>query len=228
MSQFSYILPSGAEFLVRGPAGATQDQADRIFYEQVAAGSLVGYEPGQTLTSADTRVTKFELSRLDRGTAGVDSNTVLAISQGLPVVAGSPGIEPILSVIQSLPVPVSIPNLNNVLLTNSIDEADIVLIKGDDLSPSSIGANGITALSEYQVQKLLAQIVNLVEQDSDQLSLDKGIGQPGFTAYALEQAGYVKPGTSQQYFSADPEQFVSVMTSPSVWTGKDGVYTSEA
>jgi len=200
MSQFSYTLPSGAEFIVRGPAGATQPQADRIFYEQVAAGSLVGYEAGQTLSSVATKITKFELSRLDRGTAGVDNAPVLAIVQGLPVITG-------------------IPSLTNITLSNPINEADIVDIKGDDLAPESVGP-----LSSFQTQKLLAQIANLVDQESDQISLDKGIGRYGFTAYALEEAGYVKPGTSLRFFAVNSEDFISVMSSPSVWTGKDGVY----
>jgi hypothetical protein len=200
MSQFNYTLPSGSEFVVRGPAGATQAQADRIFYEQVAAGSLVGYESGQTLTSTATQITKFELSRLDRGTAGVDTPTVLAVVQGLPVLAG-------------------IPNLSIVPLTNPINEGDIVAIKGDDFAPGSVGP-----LNSFQVQKLLAQVANLVAQESDQISLNKGIGRYGFTAYALEEAGYVKPGTSLRFFAVDPEDFVTVMSSPSVWTGRDGVY----
>jgi hypothetical protein len=128
-------------------------------------------------------------------------------------------------VIQSLPVPVSIPNLNNVLLTNSIDEADIVLINGDDFPPAGVGANGIKALSEYQIQKLLAQIAKLVNQESDQISLQKGIGKYGFTAYQLEQAGYVKSGTSLKYFSQNNNNFVAIMNSPSVWTGRGGVYS---
>lgn len=206
MSVFNYTLPSGAAFVVRGPANATQAQADKIFYEQVAAGSLVGYEAGQTLTSAATQITKFELSRLDRGTAGVDTPTVLSIIQGLPVVAG-------------------IPNLSNVPLTNPINEADIVSVTGDDFAPVGISANGSTVLSSYQIQKLLAQIANLVGQESDQISNNKGIGRFGFTAYALEQAGYVKPGTSLRFFAANAEDFVSVMSSPSVWTGKGGVYS---
>jgi hypothetical protein len=201
MSQFNYTLPSGAEFVVRGPATATQAEADRIFYEQVAAGSLVGYESGQTLTSTATQITKFELSRLDRGTAGVDTPTVLAVIQGLPVIAG-------------------IPNLSIVPLTNPINEGDIVDIKGTDL-----GSNSIGPLDSYQVQKLLAQINNLVDQESDQISLNKGIGRYGFTAYALEEAGYVKPGTSLKFFAVESDDFVSVMSSPSVWTGKDGVYS---
>jgi hypothetical protein len=201
MSQFKYTLPSGAEFVVNGPSGATQAQADKIFYEQVASGSLVGYVPGQTLTSQATQITKFELSRLDRGTAGVETPTVLAIVQGLPTVS-------------------SLPNLSNVPLTNPINEGDIVDIKGDDLSPDSVGP-----LDSYQVQKLLAQTANLVDQESDQISQNKGIGRYGFTAYALEEAGYVKPGTSLRFFAVEPEDFVTVMSSPSVWTGRSGVYS---
>jgi hypothetical protein len=201
MSQFKYTLPSGAEYVVNGPSGATQAQADKIFYEQVASGSLVGYVSGQTLTSLATQITKFELSRLDRGTAGVETPTVLAIVQGLPTVSG-------------------LPNLSNVPLTNPINEGDIVDIKGDDLSPDSIGP-----LDSYQVQKLLAQTANLVDQESDQISQNKGIGRYGFTAYALEEAGYVKPGTSLRFFAVEPEDFVTVMSSPSVWTGRSGVYS---
>jgi hypothetical protein len=224
MSIFNYILPSGAEFTVRGPAGATQAQADRIFYEQVAAGALVGYQAGQTLTSVATQITKFELSRLDRGTAGVDTSPVLAINQGLQIQLDN--TQTLLQAVQALPRPVSLPNLANTPLTSPIDEADIVLIKGDNFAPSSIGANGTTALTEFQTQKILAQIANLVDQPADQITQDKGLGQYGFTAYALEQAGYVKPGTSLRFFAVEPEDFVTVMSSPSVWTGRDGVYSS--
>lgn len=219
MSIFNYILPSGAEFVVRGPAGATQAQADRIFYEQVAAGALVGYESGQTLTSAATQITKFELSRLDRGTAGVDTSAVLSIIQGLPVTIAGTDAPTALAIIQGLPVIAGIPNLSTTPLTNPINEGDVVAIKGDDFGPDVVGP-----LNSYQVQKLLAQVANLVNQESDQISLNKGIGRYGFTAYALEEAGYVKPGTSLRFFAVEPEDFVSVMSSPSVWTGKDGVY----
>jgi len=220
MSQFNYTLPSGAEFVVRGPSGATQAEADRIFYEQVAAGTLISYESGQTLTSSATRLTKFELSRLDRGTAGVDVVPILAIVQGIPISAGIANPQSILSAIQALPIPISFPNLSNVPLTSPIDESDIIAILGDDLDPDRVGP-----LDPFQIRKLLAQIANLVDQESDQISQNKGIGRFGFTALALEEAGYVKPGTSIRFFAVDPEDFVSVMSSPSVWTGKDGVYS---
>lgn len=222
MSKFDYTLPSGAKFVVDAPATATRNQADRVFYEQVAAGSLVGYQPGQTLTSSATRLTKFELSRLDRGTAGVESNVVLAISQGLSTTGAieATTTQTLLAAIETLPIPVAMPNLGTVPLTDPVDESDVVLIRGDDLPPEPVGP-----LDSYQVQKLLAQIAKLVDQQSDQISLEKGIGRYGFTCYALETVGYVKPGTSLKYFANGPDNFVEVMSSPSVWTGKDGIYS---
>jgi hypothetical protein len=225
MAIFNYTLPSGNQFKLEAPGGTTQLEADTIFYEQVAAGSLVGYQPGQTLSSPATQITKFELSRLDRGTAGVDSNPILAISQGLPVSSSDVTTQSILAAIQSLPIPIGVPNLTQVPLDSPIDEADVVNIKGDDFAPDSIKANGVTALNEYQVQKILAQLAKLVDQPADTITLEKGIGRFGFTCEQLEITGYVKAGTSQRYLLNNPSNFVAVMSSPSVWTGKNGVYS---
>ena len=199
MSIFDYTLPSGSQFTLDAPAGTTQDQADRIFYEQVAAGSLVGYQPGQSLTSTALRITKFELSRLDRGTAGVDTTTILGIVQNLPVVSG-------------------IPELVNVPIQNPVDQTDIVLARGDGLGPSPVGT-----LTAFQVQTLQAQLANQVNQASDVITQEKGIGKYGFNSLQLEQLGYVKPGTWARFLSNDPDQFVSVMSSPGIWTGRGGI-----
>lgn len=187
MSIFKYTLPSGAQYIVEGPSGATQEQADYIFYNQVAAGSLVGYTKGQTLSSIQTQLTKFELSRLDRGTAGVDLATILAII--------------------SAPVYASIP-LNSIPLQNPITAADIA---GTPIT------TGIGPLSPEQVQAINAQIANLVDQLPDEYSVDTGIGEYGITVPALEEAGYLKPGTSSY-----PDTNCVIGT-PSVWTGKNGV-----
>ena len=231
MAKFEYTLPSGAQFVVNGPPGATQAQADRIFYEQVASGALVGYEVGQTLTSAATKITTFELSRLERGTAGVDSPIVYSISQGLPVVLSSGtgqtqetlsisgnDATAVLSILEGLPIVSGVPSLVNVPLQAPITQADIVSVNAGDLGPVGVGP-----LTPYQIQALLAQLANLVAQAADEITKEKGIGQYGFNAYQLEQAGYVKPGTSLRFFAVDPEDFVSVMSSPSVWTGLNGV-----
>lgn len=198
MSIFKYTLPSGANWTVTAPDNTTQLQADRVFYEQVASGSLVEYSSGQTLTSLESRIVRLELSREERGTAGVD-NAILSITVDVPETT-------------------TVPELINVPLQNPIDDADVLLAKGGGLGPVSVGS-----LTSFQTQKLLAQITNIVDQPADQISQEKGIGQFGFTAYALEQAGYVKPGTTNRYFINNPQDFVSVMSSPSVWTGKNGI-----
>ena len=71
MAQFKYTLPSGAEFELQAPTGTTQAQADYAFYSQVAAGALVGFVPGQSVSGSTSTLAKFTLSRLNRGTAGV-------------------------------------------------------------------------------------------------------------------------------------------------------------
>ena len=198
MSVFTYTLPSGSTFRLTAPTGTTQLQADLIFYGQVAAGALVGYSPGQTLTSTQTAVTKFGLNRLDRGTAGVDTQAILSIINNIPTSTG-------------------VPALINTPLTRPIAQGDLVKVNPDELAPNAIGP-----LNGSQVQGILAQIANLVDQPSDQMSDNKGVGQYGLSCTQLEQAGYVKPGTWQR-FIFDPEPLTSVLSSPGIWSGFKGV-----
>ena len=198
MSVFNYTLPSGSTFRLTAPTGTTQLQADLIFYGQVATGALVGYSPGQTLTSTQTAVTKFGLSRLDRGTAGVDTQAILSIINNIPTSTG-------------------VPALVNTPLTRPIGQGDLVNVNPGELAPNAIGP-----LNGSQVQGILAQIVNLVDQPSDQMSDDKGVGQYGLSCTQLEQAGYVKPGTWQR-FIFDPAPLTSVLSSPGLWSVFKGV-----
>jgi hypothetical protein len=200
MSKFEYTLPSGAIYTVEGPPGATKEQADLIFYSQVAAGTFVGYKPGQKLTSQAVTLTKFGLSRLDRGTAATDISTILAIVNGIPVLAAS------------------VPTLVNIPLTNPINDASVAKIRQDQFASNDIGP-----LSASQIQAMLAQIANLVDQPADTITVEKGIGKYGFSCQQLEQMGYVKPGTLLRFLAVDPEDFISVMSSPGIWTGLNGV-----
>ena len=201
MSIFNYTLPSGATFRLSAPVGTTQLQADLIFYGQVAAGALVGYSPGQTLTSTATAVTKFDLTRQDRGTAGVDTQAILALINNVPSTTG-------------------IPALINTPLTNPINQANLVNIGTDQLPVAAIGP-----LSSAQVQGILAQVANLVDQPADTMTDDKGVGQYGLSCVQLEQAGYVKPNTWQR-FIFDPAPLISVLGAPGIWTGKDGIVSA--
>jgi hypothetical protein len=202
MAQFKYTLPSGKKFTMNAPAGTTQVEADRIFYSQVAAGALVGFTAGQEITSVKTNATKFALSRLDRGTAGVDDRVILSIVGGLPAITG-------------------IPNLINTPLENPISQADIANSGFDN----TFTAPAIGPLNSNQVQGLLAQIANFVDQPADVMTDTTGVGLYGLNCQQLEMAGYVKPGTYKQ-FIFDPSPLTAVLSAPSIWTGKNGINSS--
>ena len=208
MSIFKYTLPSGSEFVVDAPTGTTQAQADKIFYEQVASGAFVGYRIGDSLTSAETALTNFGLTRLQRGTAGVDDQTLLAVIQNLPIVE-------------------SVPTLTSVPVVNPVSQADFITTK------AGLGPRAIGPLSSTQVQTIMAQIAATVAQPADQITQAKGLGQFGFSALQLERAGCLKPGTVERYLGgpavntfSNPDNFVQVLNTPSVWTGCCGVFSA--
>lgn len=201
MSQFNYTLPSGAKFTLDAPEGTTQTQADYTFYSQVAAGALVGFKPGQTVTGTTSNLAKFALSRQDRGIAGVEDFVVLSIINGLPTVA-------------------SIPTLVDVPLVNPVTQANIATIGGSGFTASSIGS-----LTSNQVQALLAQIVNIVDQSANTMTNSKGVGQYGFDCQQLEMAGYVKPGTWQEFIRNGRSTLVDVLSAPGIWTGLGGIFS---
>ena len=201
MAQFNYTLPSGATFTMEAPAGTTQAQADYTFYSQVAAGALVGFQPGQSVTSTSSALAKFNLSRLDRGIAGVDDTVILAIINGLPTTA-------------------SIPNLINVPLENPVTQANIAAVTGTGFTAPAIGS-----LTSSQTQALMAQVVNTVGQPATTITDNQGVGQYGFSCQQLEIAGYVKPGTWQQFVKNGPSTLTEVLSAPGIWTGLNGIYT---
>ena len=208
MSQFKYTLPSGKTFTVNGPSGATKDQADKIFYEQVAAGSLVGYQPGDTLTSLDSQLVKFGLSRLDRGIAAVDNQAVLSIVTDLPIVA-------------------NVPPLVNVPVKNPITQEEVGVVT-TGLGPVPVGP-----LSPTEVETIQAQTIASTEQEYYDITVEKGIGKYGLSCLQLEKTSYVKPGTSQIYLGVtrqdqpNPSNFIEVMKTPSIWTGKNNITSLE-
>jgi hypothetical protein len=201
MSQFKYTLPSGATFSMDAPAGTTQNQADYIFYSQVAAGALVEFEPGQSVSSTTSSLAKFELSRLDRGTAGVDDTVILAIINGLPTVA-------------------DIPNLINTPLTNPVTQANIASIAGTGFTAPALGS-----LTSDQTLALMAQVASTVDQAADVITDETGVGKYGLSCQQLEMAGYVKPGTWQQFLQNTSNTLTEVLGAPGIWTGLNGIYS---
>ena len=72
MNKFTFVLPDGQLFELNGTAETTQAQAEKIFNEQLAAGALTGLRRGDRIENVEAKIVDFTLSRLDRGTAGVD------------------------------------------------------------------------------------------------------------------------------------------------------------
>ena len=214
MAIFKYTLPSGSTFELNAPSGTTQAQADKIFYEQVAAGTFVGYNPGDILTSPQEAINNFGITRLERGTAGVNDRAILEIISGLPVVA-------------------NLPNLNNVVGANIINQANYVQVTGNATSTDggsgtfSQGVLGIGPLAPVQIQAIMAQIAAVVGQAWNIITQEKGIGYYGFNSQQLERAGYIKPGFSKQYCPintstfANPANFVSA-SALSLFTNSTG------
>ena len=179
MAKFTFSLPNGQLFTLDGPPGATIAQAELIFLEQLAAGTFVGLQPGDTLQSLTTAAAQFELSRLERGTAGVPDIPLIAIYNG-GTIAGI-GVT-ILS---------SLPPLSDVPVTNGITTADY-------LAQTTV-VESIGPLAPSQVQAVLASIAAFVCQPADVITTESGVGKYGLNATQLEEAGYLKPGTSARF-----------------------------
>ena len=80
----------------------------------------------------------------------------------------------------------------------------------------------VGTLNSSQLQGMLAQLKKSTNQPATTVSATNGIGSYGVSPQALEQNGYLKPGTVKNYLG-NPNQLESVLKSPSVWTGKGGV-----
>jgi hypothetical protein len=166
------------------------EQAEKIYLEQLAAGAFVGLRPGDQLQSFESTLIEFNQSRLNRGTAGVPDIPLLAIynggALGIPP-SGTPGgtLGPNQVIISSLPV------LANVPINNGIDVADYV--------DQTTVTESIGPLSTTQVQAVLAAIAASVCQPADVITDELGVGKYGLSAQQLEDAGYLKCGTTARF-----------------------------
>lgn len=96
-------------------------------------------------------------------------------------------------------------------------------INPGDFAKQIPGLSSIGSLSPSQLTGTLAQASKLTGQPSDLMTNAVGLGSFGLDASQLETAGYVKPGTAAKYLATGQNSLTSVLKSPSVWTGKDGI-----
>ena len=82
-------------------------------------------------------------------------------------------------------------------------------------------------LSTTQVQGLLSSTAAAVNQPATEVTNENGLGTYGLTADQLQQAGLIKPGTAE-LINQNPADLVSILNSPTVWTGRGGATDLDA
>lgn len=108
----------------------------------------------------------------------------------------------------------SLGSIRDVPVTNGVNVADVLTTPAARLAVGSLDTQQVTAA--------LAQTARDVNQASDVISLEKGVGKFGLTPTQLEAAGYLKPGTATAFLQ-NPADIQSVLGNPAVWTGKNNV-----
>jgi hypothetical protein len=89
MSGFSFTLPNGKAFEIKGPPGLTKEQAQAIFDQQAKTGALVGFKPGDILSAATQSSNGLIAAQAQVGQAL--SGITGALGAGIPGAAGAIG-----------------------------------------------------------------------------------------------------------------------------------------
>jgi hypothetical protein len=92
-----------------------------------------------------------------------------------------------------------------------------------DFAKQGPALTGLGSMSLPDVTSTLAQASKLVGQSADTISNTAGAGKFGLDASQLERWGLVKPGTAATFLAQGGSDLTSVLKSPTVWTGRDGV-----
>jgi len=92
-----------------------------------------------------------------------------------------------------------------------------------DFAKQGPAFSGLGSMSLPDVTSTLSQASKLVGQAADAISNAAGAGKFGLDASQLERWGLVKPGTAATFLAQGGSNLTSVLKSPTVWTGRDGV-----
>ena len=233
MSIFKFTNPvTGQPFEIKGPANLTEAQARTIFEQQLKAGSLTGLKSGAKLSAVTQAAAGLPgaASQLSQAASGIAGSATGALQGALRSVTGAQSqLGSALSAASALPAKLTAGGpdiaaksvagissaLNNTPISNGIGIANFAKQIPALGSLGSITQPGVTAT--------LSQVNKLVGQTAGQVSDAKGVGKFGLDAAQLQSAGVIKPGTVQKFISGGVSSLTSVLKSPTVWTGKDGI-----
>ena len=245
MSIFSFTNPlTGQPFEIKGPPTLTESQAKQIFDQQLDAGSLVGLKKGDIISSATQAAAGLTaaLPQLGQTLAGIGGSAsgmlqgalksipgtqlpaagsiVNQITGGLQTASGIPGGG--LSSLIDQGKSVANQTLNGI--TSAIKGISVTDgINAADFAKQTTALVGIGGLAVPDVTASLAQVGKLVGQASDTITNVGGLGTFGLDASQLEISGLLKPGTASSFLASGVNSLTSVLKSPTVWTGKDGI-----
>lgn len=106
---------------------------------------------------------------------------------------------------------------------NKTQATEIKKIEKGDYEKQANATNNVGKIPPEKVTGMLAQSSKQVDQKANEISNDKGVGKFGFSAPELEDAGFLKPGTSDFFLKDATSDLNTVLSSSSVWTGNQGI-----
>jgi hypothetical protein len=175
---------------------------------QVASALQGGAAAFNSLTTGAGGATAFISSTLSGAGTGVSLPSSSAITGALTGAAAQAG---------------SLASTAVGTISGLIKGTPIAGINAADFAKQGPALSTLGSMSLPDVTGTLAQASKLVGQGAGTISNALGAGKFGFNATQLEQAGLVKPGTAATFLGTGGSDLTSVLKSPTVWTGKDGV-----
>jgi hypothetical protein len=127
------------------------------------------------------------------------------------------------NLLKQLPASVSIPGLNSGQITGML--ASTVAAVG----ASATAAGEANTAVVKNIGQTVSGITSPVGSTVNNLSTSVGVGQFGITPGQLETQGYLKPGTVNSFVApaTNINQISTVLSSPTVWTGRDAVTSAQ-
>jgi len=110
---------------------------------------------------------------------------------------------------------------NNIKLPNQVGVPPQTAITVSEFLNTGVSSQTVGSVSTAQVQGLVATTAAVVNQSANVITATNGLGTYGLTAEQLQTAGLIKPGIADQV-KQDPANAVSILSSPTSWTGKQG------
>ena len=222
MSIYNFTDPATQRvYRIDGPPGLTEAQARQIWQQQLTAGALTGLRRGESidaytqalggLNTAESQVAQTEAgipgSVTGRLTGAFNQTTQSASTQ-------SPSISPQRSVASQ-----TLSGLTQAIRSTTLTDP----ITFADYAKQAPALRSLQGLDQAELTAALSQASRLTGQDAAQISNTQGLGKYGLSVDQLERAGVVKPGTAATYLNQNQNTVTSVLNSPAVWTGKNGI-----